>query len=459
MQIVDGALTTRSVDQLISSKTQELTSRIEELEVQAQRERTQSNNKISLLISEIAKLDTLPSEDESTTVMEVLVDIKTHVDLLRQKAKVLKKTPLAPLGKEAKLSQLKMNYAVLQLKCNILEGQLQSKEEIMENVAKRQLTQERQNISLIKEQIQKEIEDLLDEAPLSGLATLHTQLATKRMLLDEGYQELTKVVDPSQRKNKEIILRHQYEELISFKSKVFMKKETTFQRLVHLFTKRTRTEMILYQPPLITFPLLAGISIQGTSSTGAGSSEGQAPTIPFSPLKVPMLDSSKEEIAAPRIHEEEVGTTSMGHNPKAPASSSPSHEVLPGPSERESIPRSSRRTSLLKIFHKPTPVSSLNKNFNHVGTMAANPQGEAQAHAPLIVAPRRELIEATVLELIPLVQNEPSTSGTKSGQFEKEAPLTATRDTFASSSIPKALHSKRKNPPSLGGPSRARVKK
>eukprot|EP01018_Ginkgo_biloba_P005568 Gb_12702 [translate_table: standard] len=353
MQIVDGALTTRSASRLISSTAQELTCRIEKLEVesilqvdQAQREWMQSNDKISLLISKIAKLDTLSMKDESTTTMEVPVDIKPHFDLLRQKAKVLKEMPLAP-------------------------------------------------------------------------PALHTQLATKRMLLDEGYQELAKVIDSSQRQNKETNLRHQYEELISFESRVFMKKETAFQRqarsiqltqqakglirkvesilddtlqfigfegqeieelsqqtsalvsltqemrqaqakIANSSRKRIGTKMILYQPSLVAPLSLFGTSTQGPSSSGTGPNEDQASLVLLPSLKVSILDPSREVTTMPRINEEEVGTTLGGQDPKAPTSSSPSNRVVPESSGGEDVLGSSQRTSLLpertSIVEAPIPT-------------------------------------------------------------------------------------------------------
>eukprot|EP01018_Ginkgo_biloba_P018030 Gb_39364 [translate_table: standard] len=103
-------------------------------------------------------------EGESTRALEVPGDIKPYVDLLRQKARVLKETLPPSSAKEVKFSKLKTNYAMLQLRCGILEGQLQGKEEILESLQEEieQKDQEIANNSVleIKEQIQKEIKGL-----------------------------------------------------------------------------------------------------------------------------------------------------------------------------------------------------------------------------------------------------------------------------------------------------------
>eukprot|EP01018_Ginkgo_biloba_P001576 Gb_40477 [translate_table: standard] len=198
---------------------------------QAQKERAQLNDKISMLTSKVGKLDIQSTEGESTTTPEVPGDIKPYVDLLRQKARVLKETLPTSSAKEAEFSKLKMNYAMLQLRCGILEGQLQGNSQVEDDLG----PTGGGFIFATEEQIQKEIEGLPNagkskEAQLFKLAASHSQLATKRILLDEVYQELAKVVDPIQWQNKEIALHHQYEDLILFESRVFMKRETAFQR-------------------------------------------------------------------------------------------------------------------------------------------------------------------------------------------------------------------------------------
>eukprot|EP01018_Ginkgo_biloba_P035999 Gb_24117 [translate_table: standard] len=318
IQIVDGVLTTKSAAD------------------QAQKERAQLSDKISVLTSKIGKLDIQPSEGESTTTIEVPSDIKPYVELPRQKAKVLKKIPLTSSVKETKFSELKMNYASLQLRC----GNSQVKDDS----------------SPVCGCFKKAID-------LGKLATLHTQLATRKILLNDGYLELvqgnylsnanevnstdttSRGLNKKGRNALDYTLQftgsegQEIEELSQQARSLFspmQEMRETQAKLAHLSEKRPRIEIILYQPPVIMSSLLLGTNTRGPSSTRLGPSR-QASTNLLSPLENPVPDPSREEIVATKTPEDKVGTTSEDPDSKTPSSSSPLHMAVFTPPKRENI--------------------------------------------------------------------------------------------------------------------------
>eukprot|EP01018_Ginkgo_biloba_P013813 Gb_07864 [translate_table: standard] len=122
------------------TETQELTTKVEELEVelilqanQAQTEHASLNEKISLLLAKIGKLDALPSEEQSTLAFEVPTNIWPHIHLLRQKAMILKE-PSPPPSLETELSYLRTGSSQLREKCYVLEKSLKEKENHIEEL-------------------------------------------------------------------------------------------------------------------------------------------------------------------------------------------------------------------------------------------------------------------------------------------------------------------------------------
>lgn len=88
IQISNDSLTTKAVDLWITSTTQVLTTRVEELEVeliiqanQTQKEKSSLNEKISFLLSEIGKLDTFPLEEHTSLVEGILPDNRPYIHL------------------------------------------------------------------------------------------------------------------------------------------------------------------------------------------------------------------------------------------------------------------------------------------------------------------------------------------------------------------------------------------
>eukprot|EP01018_Ginkgo_biloba_P032321 Gb_32257 [translate_table: standard] len=229
--------------------------RIEELELelilqadQAQKERAQLSDKISVLTSEIDKLDIQPSKDSFV--------------------------------KEVELSEFKMNNAMLQLRCGLLEGQLEGKEEALENLQE-EIEQKDQSIAS-----NKEIESLPKvaqsmEAELSELAATHMQLATKRILLDEGYQEMAKGIH---------------------------EKRDHFPKVDE---------------------------VNPTDTTRPKPSKGQASPVLLPSSQTPVLDSSRGEITSPKIDIERVETTNVAPYPEAFVSSYLMREIVPGSFGRE----------------------------------------------------------------------------------------------------------------------------
>eukprot|EP01018_Ginkgo_biloba_P004336 Gb_28907 [translate_table: standard] len=402
----------------------------------------------------------LYQESESTTTLEVPDDIKPYVDMLRQKAKVLKETPLTSLGKEAKLSELKMNYNMLKLKCGILEGKLQSKEEVMEGLQE-EIEQKDQDIASNVLEIHKlRMISAQYTNAAKRLVALHTQLATKgccQMRDTKDWQRIAmrketifqRQVRSSQLKQQAMNLIRKTDKILedalqftkfegqeveelSQQTRAFIslkhEMRQTQTKLAHLFKKGTGTEMILYQTPFVMPSSLARTSTQGPSPIEPRPSKSQDPMILLPLLETLVPDTSREEISAPRIHEDKVGTTSGDLDPKALTTSSPSRVVV---------------LELLIENLVTTPPK----------------ESEELVHIITAIVPRQEPVEAVVPETVPLAQCEPSVSGTKRDELENESPQTAIRDVATSSSIPKVHRSKRTNPPSLGGPSGTRVKK
>eukprot|EP01018_Ginkgo_biloba_P007122 Gb_17051 [translate_table: standard] len=104
VQVLDDALTTQAVGKLISNTGQELTTKIEELELElilqahkAQAEKDSLSHNVNLLLQEISKLGALPPIEHATKATEVLPNLHPHVHLLREKALAAKEAPLIPL--------------------------------------------------------------------------------------------------------------------------------------------------------------------------------------------------------------------------------------------------------------------------------------------------------------------------------------------------------------------------
>eukprot|EP01018_Ginkgo_biloba_P009825 Gb_19960 [translate_table: standard] len=186
--------------------------------------------------------------------------------------------------------------------------------------------------------------------------------------------------------------------------------------------------MVLYQPLLVIPSLVAGTSTQGLSSIGPKLSEGQASLILLPSSETSIPDSSRGEITPPRI-DIGVGTTNVGPYLKALVPSSLSHET--------NLESSGFMEQLL-VTRRPL--------MN-------------QIKAKVSLTLRQEPIEIVAPKPVLSLQCNSPISGTQRAKLEKEAPQTVVGDATTSSSIPRAHRSKRKNPPSLGGPARAHVKK
>eukprot|EP01018_Ginkgo_biloba_P026145 Gb_36467 [translate_table: standard] len=376
VRIVDGVFSTKSIGLLISHRAQELTSRVQELELelilqadQSRKERAQLSDKISMLTSKINKLNVQPAEDKSATPIEVPSDIQPYVDLLKQKAKVLKEISLVSSVKEVECSKVKSNYVALQLRCGILERELQNKEEV--DFAKRQLIQERHKVSEIKEQ---------------------------RWDKDEGYQEIAK---SSYGK------RNHFLKVSEVKSSGAVKKDLR-EKSRRCLGRHSTIHQIEETGNRRVLPTNKGIGF--IDSGNEASSEMLTP------------NASRREMVPPTIDIKRIGTIEVGPCPSILVPSSPSLGVVLALPEKEFIPEAPQTT---------TPLPDL----AWIGTTSKSS-------------------EASALDSVPLIQCDSPPSGTENAQQKKDSSLPTIED----ATIPKAQCTKRKNPPSMGGPTRTHVR-
>eukprot|EP01018_Ginkgo_biloba_P037783 Gb_23314 [translate_table: standard] len=135
MQILNDSLTTQAINKLITSTTQELMTRVEELELelihQAQEEKDSLSQSVNLLLQETSELGALPSMEQATMATEVLPDVCPHVHLPRRKALAAKEAPPIPPEMHTRLSQLESKIIGLRRQIFGDSIQLNEKEEIV----------------------------------------------------------------------------------------------------------------------------------------------------------------------------------------------------------------------------------------------------------------------------------------------------------------------------------------
>eukprot|EP01018_Ginkgo_biloba_P013859 Gb_04933 [translate_table: standard] len=348
-----------------------------------------------------------------------------------------------------------------------------SKEEVLESL--------QEEIERKHQEIANNVQEIHKLMIIPKLATLNTQLVAKRILLDEGYQELAKETT-FQRQMRSMQLTQQAKGLIIKAENILddtlqfteskrpeveelsqptrelisltQDMRQTRAKLACLSERRARTKIILYQPLFAMPSLLAKTSTQVPSSAGLEPSEGQAPSILLPSLEMSVPNSSRGKKTPPTIDIERVGTTNVGPYLEAFVSSSPLHEVVPRPSGREGIPRSSQiATSLLDSTLIEEALIPLQQGSVEQLLESGRPlMDHIEIRGALTL--RQEPIKTIAPEPVLLVQCDSPISGTERVELEKEYPETVVGDATTSSSIPKAHHSKRKNPPSLGGPAR-----
>eukprot|EP01018_Ginkgo_biloba_P025902 Gb_25486 [translate_table: standard] len=170
-------------------------------------------------------------------------------------------------------------------------------------------------------------------------------------------------------------------------------------------------------PLLVILPVVLGLAADEEPLARMAPNETQQPVSPPLPLRNQGPDSSRNETIAPKINEECVGTTSTKEGQTTPIPPSPLLNPIPRP-PRENI--------------TPRPFEEIDAPTNATPT--------EEIHFPMQQEPTKQLLESMKTESIGL---------------KKEVPSIA----IGASLVPKALRSKRKNPPSLGGPSRARVRR
>eukprot|EP01018_Ginkgo_biloba_P010507 Gb_14104 [translate_table: standard] len=156
----------------------------------------------------------------------------------------------------------------------------------------------------------------------------------------------------------------------------------------------------------------------------------------------------------PKIDIKQIGTIEVGPCPDTLVPSSSSLGATLELPEKEFIPGDPQITipllDLVGIGKTPIPLQQeLAKQLLEIEGYLID-----QIETRFALTPGKEPSEAFATDSIHSVQCDPPLSGTKKDEQEKDSSLPIIEDAATSSSIPKAQRSKRKYPPSLGGPAK-----